>query len=271
MEYFKAQTLQQASQWAEKYGQKAVLLNGGTDVIYRMDKEMFNPEVLIDIKEISELKRLNYKEKERLEIGGAITINELGKIEGIFKPFSYLMENAYKFGGSATRNRATLVGNICNKVYPMPYFGTILLVLEAYIEIYHYKTGVRTLNVEEFLSLPTEKRLIDGEIIKTLYIPYMPGTGVYVNENIKDQIPAGFSLALYRGGKINIAFGNFHQSPRRLSAWEEQIKVKGLSFLLLKNMLLSIFGNLHHGKEQYVEDFAREMMLLLEGNKAGGE
>ena len=271
MEYLKAKTLQQASEWAEHYNQGAVFLNGGTDVIYRMDKNMFEPDVLIDIKEIPELKRLNDKENEILEIGGAVTINELSSIENIFKKFPYLMDNAYKFGGSATRNRATLVGNICNKVYPMPYFGTILLVLDASIEIYHYRTGTRILPVEEFFNLPVDKRLACGEIIKTLHIPYRTGTGIYINENIKEETPTGFSLALYHGKKTNIAYGDFHQVPKRLKKWEEKIKKKGLNHALLKNMLLSIFQDVDHTKEQYIENFANEVLLLLKENSVGGK
>ncbi|MCC5910518.1 MAG: FAD binding domain-containing protein, partial [Clostridiaceae bacterium] len=62
-EYFKPETLKEASELLVKYGEGAHILNGGTDLVVRMRENHLAPEAVIDIKGIKELYNLSYDEE----------------------------------------------------------------------------------------------------------------------------------------------------------------------------------------------------------------
>lgn len=138
-EYLKAATLEEASLALIEGQGKAVILNGGTDVLVRIREKLIQPELVIDIKGISELKDIKYDEKG-LTIGALTTMNELGEIKEIQENYSFLSDAAHTVGSVQIRNRATLVGNICN-ASPLADTATSLLVLDATINTYHAQKG----------------------------------------------------------------------------------------------------------------------------------
>ncbi|MCF8474982.1 MAG: FAD binding domain-containing protein [Emcibacter sp.] len=84
---------------------------GGTDIIPRLKKQIFNPENLISLSGISDLKGIE-KKGEIIIIGALTTLDDLANHDLIKKYFPTLAHAAHKVASPQIRNRATLGGNI---------------------------------------------------------------------------------------------------------------------------------------------------------------
>jgi len=75
-EYFKPLKVEDVLALLFKYKNKAKLLAGGTDIIVHLKEDLVSPEVVIDVKGLSELGELNLKGDE-IFIGANTTFTEL--------------------------------------------------------------------------------------------------------------------------------------------------------------------------------------------------
>jgi carbon-monoxide dehydrogenase medium subunit len=173
-DYFKPKTLEEALTLLAKYGEKAKLIAGGTDVIVMIKQKTMAPDVLISLKEIPGLDQI--KSNGSLSIGPMVTHRAIEKSEAIRKNFSALADAADFLGSIQIRNVATIGGNICTAA-PSADTATPLLVLGTQVKIKNLKEE-RTLPIEEFFKGPGETVLKTGEMIKELIIPNpLPNTG----------------------------------------------------------------------------------------------
>ncbi len=113
-DYFAPQTLQETFELLEEHEKDAKLLAGGTDLIVSLRAREQRPKHIIDIKGVKELHELSYDDKRGLTIGAAVNLNKLIHHEAVSKNYPLLREAACTIGDYEVRNRATLVGNICN-------------------------------------------------------------------------------------------------------------------------------------------------------------
>ncbi len=60
-EYFAPQSLVEAVNLLDKYGDQSKVLAGGTDLVVQMKNGRANPAVIIDVKKVPELNRLEWK------------------------------------------------------------------------------------------------------------------------------------------------------------------------------------------------------------------
>ena len=221
-EYLKAATLEEASLALIEGQGKAVILNGGTDVLVRIREKLIQPELVIDIKGISELKDIKYDEKG-LTIGALTTMNELGEIKEIQENYSFLSDAAHTVGSVQIRNRATLVGNICN-ASPLADTATSLLVLDATINTYHAQKGRRTISIHEFFTGPRTNSLELGEIVVSVTIPPVKGKGIYYKNSRRAEVDLStVAVATFRDSEESsrLALGAAAATPIRTFKAEE--------------------------------------------------
>ena len=119
-ELYHAESLDQAVGTLKKYGEKARVLSGGTDLLSLMKERIEGPrlripEVLVDIKNIPELKGITYHAKSGLRIGAAVTLSSLEGSETIQKKIPVLSVAAGQIGTTQIRNRGTIAGNLCQR------------------------------------------------------------------------------------------------------------------------------------------------------------
>lgn len=119
-ELIHAESLSQAAQALKKYGGKARVLSGGTDLLSLMKERIEGPalripEFLVNIKRIPELNGIIYDEESGLRIGSAVTLSSLEKSEIIHEKFPILSRAAGQVGTTQIRNRGTIGGNICQR------------------------------------------------------------------------------------------------------------------------------------------------------------
>jgi CO/xanthine dehydrogenase FAD-binding subunit len=154
---------------------------GGTDVIPKLKGRVTKaPEVLVDLKGISELSYLVYEEGSGLRIGALATISEVANAPIVRKKFPILVQAASAIASTQIQNRGTIVGNICNAV-PSADSAPSLLCLGADV-ICLSKRGERKVKVEDFFMGPNKTVLKAGEIVKEIRVPKVPedSKGVYL-------------------------------------------------------------------------------------------
>ena len=161
-DYFAPQTLQETFELLEKHGREAKLLAGGTDLIVSLRAREQRPKSLIDIKGVKELHELSFDEKRGLTVGAAVNLNKLIHYEAASKNYPLLKEAVSTIGDYEIRNRATLVGNICNGS-PAADSAPALLVLDANVNIASQQ-GKRTIPLREFYTGVKKTALANNEL-----------------------------------------------------------------------------------------------------------
>ena len=139
-EHKDAESIPEAVSWLEKWGSTASVIAGGTDLLGLMKDrlegpQLKTPQVLINVKRIAEMTRIEHDDESGLRIGAAVTLSQLGASDIIRKRFSILSQAARQIGTTQIRNMGTVGGNLCQRPRCM-YF--------RHIDFPCYKKGGRT-------------------------------------------------------------------------------------------------------------------------------
>jgi len=115
-----AESIEEALFWLRRYGEKARIIAGGTDLLRLMKDQVMGPklsipEVLVNVKTIQAMDQIVYNEKAGLRIGPAVTLNCLESSEIIGTDFDVLLMASRQVGTTQMRNMGTVVGNICQR------------------------------------------------------------------------------------------------------------------------------------------------------------
>ena len=171
-EYFEPSTLSEAISLLAQYRGKAKKLAGGTDLLIQMKQRNLTPEYLINIKNISELDYIKHNEDEGLKIGALVTHSSIVNSTIIQEKFDLLVEASLAVGSVQTRNRGTVVGNICNSS-PSADTPPALIALDASFKLISI-IGEKIVKVEEFFISPFKNILMETELVAEIQIPNLP-------------------------------------------------------------------------------------------------
>lgn len=235
-EYFKPKDLGELTELLSQYKTKARILSGGTDLIVRIKDGFEFPEVVIDIKGISELKELKFDGKN-LFIGATVTFNELIESEVVKEKFPLLWEAAKNVASTGIRNRATLVGNICSAV-PSLDSGPALLIYEASL-ILKSKIKERNLNINEWFLGPRKTALKEDEFVYGVNVPLpqKKNGGAYVKlgrYNGEDLAQVGVGILALEGNEYRVAFCAVGPTSSRARKIEALLNGKELNDSLIE-------------------------------------
>jgi CO/xanthine dehydrogenase FAD-binding subunit len=216
-DYHKPSTLQEALELLGRYGGKASVLAGGTDIVSWLRDEMVEPEALVDLKGINGLDQITTDEKS-IHLGSLVTLNDLICSDAINEKLPLLVEAAHVFASTAVRNRATIAGNICSAV-PSCDSGPALLVYEAIICVTG-KNGDREISIVDWFLAPRKTSLAMDEIVTGIKIPLPLGAcggcyaklGRYEGE---DLAQAGVAVLALADNQYRVAFGAVAPKPLR--------------------------------------------------------
>jgi carbon-monoxide dehydrogenase medium subunit len=172
-EYFDPKTLGQAVRLLQKYQGHAKVLAGGTDLFLRLRHRVLAPEVLIDIKRITALSRLQYSSQNGLRIGAAVTQAEVTAHNAVRRHYGALAAAANWVGSRQTRHRATVVGNLCN-ASPAADTAPALIAYRAMVKIVG-PDGERDVALDQFFRGPSQTVLEPAEMVTAVVLP--PPTG----------------------------------------------------------------------------------------------
>jgi xanthine dehydrogenase YagS FAD-binding subunit len=115
--HFSASGIDEAVSLLKRYGKKANVIAGGTDLLGKMKDEILPhyPEAIIDIKGIPGLDFIK-EEGEKLKIGALTRLEDIAGHEVVTHRYSALAEAAHRTASPHIREMGTLGGNICQDI-----------------------------------------------------------------------------------------------------------------------------------------------------------
>ncbi len=195
------------------YQTSASILAGGTDLLSNIRLDIIAPKTLVDIKRIPDFHGITFDSKQGLEIGAAVTVNELMEHPDVKAHYPIMVHAAENLASHQLRNRATVVGNIVN-ASPCADMSPPLLCLDASVHLAsdgdsrvvplsQFFTGVKT----------TDRR--PGEIVEKISVPLtyakLPG-GYYKLKRIRGHDLGVVGVALLKA-KNELRFGVSSAAP----------------------------------------------------------
>lgn len=149
---------------------KSAILAGGTDLLVRMKGDFIEPDLIVDIKRIPQMREIK-KTAKGFQIGAAVSGAELGE-SAVKKAWPGVVEAANLIGSKQVQGRCTMVGNLCN-ASPAADSVPALVAAGAQAVIVGPKKK-RTVAVEKIPTGPGRTSLAKGEIVESLLLPKRP-------------------------------------------------------------------------------------------------
>ena len=170
-DYYSPGTIEEVFSLLRKSKNEAKLLAGGTDLVGNMKLKTLSPKVVIDLKRIKGLNRINYSKRNGLRIGTLATLTDIHTSVAVRENFSFLAQAAGEVGSVQVRNRATLGGNLCNA---SPAADTVppLIAMGAVARIRGPRRE-RAVNLEQLFTGPGSTALKPDELLVQVEAPAM--------------------------------------------------------------------------------------------------
>ncbi len=177
--YIQPKSSKEAVDFLDKHVDQSRPYAGGTDCFIQVRDKRIHPQYLVDLKSIEGFRKIRFDLEKGLTIGAAVRLNEIINHPKVLGYYPVLIEAAREVGGYQLRNRATLVGNLCNA---SPCGDTIGPCL-TYRSKAHIvgPDGRREVDLKDFFEGPGKTCLRSGEIVESISFPIpQPGAeGTY--------------------------------------------------------------------------------------------
>ena len=111
--YVKVDSLTECLRLLRENGEKAMVVAGGTDVIFNMRLKLFDPEVVVSLRGLEELTQVEELDDGGLRIGASARLADLADDPLINERFPAFADSIRAVASTHIRNMATLGGNIC--------------------------------------------------------------------------------------------------------------------------------------------------------------
>ncbi|CAA7601138.1 CO dehydrogenase flavoprotein C-terminal domain [Acididesulfobacillus acetoxydans] len=184
-EYLAPETLAEALALLARYGERAKILAGGTDLLVIMKDRLLKPEVLVDISRLQELQGIRRLPGEGMVIGAAAKVDEVQQTAAIRAQWRALAEATDELGSVQVRGMATLGGNSCH-ASPAAETPPALVALGAKVTLAG-SAGEREILLEHFILGNRKTALREGEILVRFFLPepLSRGASVYLCQGIR--------------------------------------------------------------------------------------
>ena len=190
-------------------GPRGRVLAGGTDLLVQLRTGMIAPDLVVDIKRISETREIRW-EDGALVIGAAVTGAELGEHTAAKSMWPGVVEAAELIGSTQIQGRASLAGNLCNA---SPAADTVpALIAAAATCRVAGPDGTRRVSVEDVCTGPGQLSLGDGEFVVAFEFPERPprSADAYLRFIPRTEmdiavVGAGVNLAFDENGRCSAA------------------------------------------------------------------
>lgn len=171
MNYERPGSLKQAVDLVAAAGGKASILAGGTDLLVRMKGGFVEPDLIVDIKAIAELRSISQTDAG-FRIGAAVPCAELGESAALRTAWPGVVEAANLIGSKQVQGRCTIAGNLCNA---SPAADSVpALVAAGAKAVVVGPGGTRTVDVADVPTGPGKTSLAKGEIIEAITLDARP-------------------------------------------------------------------------------------------------
>jgi carbon-monoxide dehydrogenase medium subunit len=198
-------TISEASQMLGELGEKARLYAGGTELLLAMKHDLLRYEHLIDVKTISELSKIELKNRS-LMIGSTATHRAIESSPAVKENLPVLAQMETKVANVRVRASGTLGGNLC---FAEPHSdpATLLLALGARAQV-QGKAGTKTVGIDKLITGAYETSLAADELLVGVEIPIPAKSqrAAYLKFQLHERPTLGLALVLdVDGDKITTA------------------------------------------------------------------
>lgn len=206
----------------------ARVLAGGTDLMVNFRSGRVRPTTLVSLRDVPGLDVLR-EDGEGIALGARVTLADVLTSELIAERAPVLASTAKRMANVNVRNRATVVGNLCN-ASPAADLAGPLMALDAEVSIASV-SGERRIPVGDLFTGPGQTCLKAGELVVSLHIPAERGSCRYerlANRRTADLALASASLRVERDTagvvtEARVAIGAVTATPRRCEAAEQAL------------------------------------------------
>jgi len=216
-------------------------LAGGTDLIDQLKANRRNADLVVDLKHVPELQRLE-SDGVGLHIGAARCCSDIHHDETVNKNFGGLADSTGLVGSVQIQNRAAVGGNVCNAA-PSGDTTPNLLAHEA-IAVIAGPSGTREVELTDFFVGPGQTVLQDNEILQELILPTPPENSAsaylrFIPRNEMDIAVAGVSSFIHVDPatkivqKARIALASVAPTPVRARGAESVLEGNEISAELI--------------------------------------
>lgn len=231
-DYYRAKTLEEVCETLVKYGDKAGIVAGGTDIMVQIrekDKRWKDMECLLDISALEKELRYITEDGDKIHIGALSTHTDLERSPIVDSYIPFLGKAASTVGSPQIRNRGTIGGSICN-ASPAADPLTPLIALDAYVVI-HGPAGEREVLLRDFYVGKGKVDLREGEFLKEFVVEKLPENVVTAFAKLGrrkalaiSRLNVSVALGVDEDGVIDfarVAPGCIFVTPDRVEAAEE--------------------------------------------------
>jgi carbon-monoxide dehydrogenase medium subunit len=216
-DYVKPATLRDAVKTLARFGPRARVLAGGTDLIGLMAENLVTPDTVVDIKGVPGLDKIEFKNGV-LTIGALVTFSDLRDSAVVAKKFPVIREMTGWVASVGIRNRATMVGNICSAV-PCCDSGPILLVYDAAVLVAG-PSGKRKVPLGDWFVGPRKTVLKRGEMATAVAVPLPKQKHAACFVKLRrydgeDLAQASVTVLAFADNRYRISFGSVAPRPIR--------------------------------------------------------
>jgi carbon-monoxide dehydrogenase medium subunit len=214
--YARPATIAEAVALLAEHGGGARVLAGGTDLVIRLRDGTQRPALVVDVKQIPELRPRIDLVDGALSITAGTTMTDLAADERVRRHFAALAEAAEVVGSVQIRNRATLAGNVCN-ASPAADTAPPLLVYGAVV-VAAGPAGLRRLPLDELFVRSGRTTLATDELVTAIELP-LPRRRIgaaHVRRTRRrghDLASVTLCCAVDEAGETRIAYGSVGPRP----------------------------------------------------------
>ena len=168
-DFFRAEDMGEVTQLLSKYGSRARVIAGGTDLLVSQPPGV---ECLVDISSL----KLSYvrKEDDGINVGAATPLVSLEDSSILSTdPYRVVPEAVNQLATPTIRNMATVGGNLCN-ASPAADLAVVLMVLDARVKVFGTR-GCRELPIGEFFKDVKRTAMMEDELLVEVHIPQGAG------------------------------------------------------------------------------------------------
>ena len=221
-EYEAAESVEQALELLNRYGEDAKLLAGGQSLLSFMRLRLARPSALIDIGRLRELVYVR-EEGDWVAVGALMTYEDAHRDELLKRECPILAFACGEVGDPQVRHVGTVGGGVAHGD-PASDVPTVLVALDAQVVV-RGTGGVRTVAAHDFFRSPFDVDLGPEELVTELRVPRTAGAGwAYLKFHPRAQDWAIVGAAtVVRNGSAAIGLANMGPTPLRATAVEEAL------------------------------------------------
>jgi CO/xanthine dehydrogenase FAD-binding subunit len=227
-DYMAPKSVSEVLDLLDRYGAKAKIMAGGTDLLVLLKVEKIAPEAIINVMKIPELDYV--KEDGGLHIGATAKLSAIRSYCAKEGRYAALFEAISALGKPQVWNMGTMAGNLCT-ASPAADTAPPLLVYNGSVRLFG-RSGERTLGLEEFFTGVNRTALAEGELlveIQTEKISDRTGSAFMKMARVGADISkVTCAVAVERDGNrclsCRVALGAVAPVPMRAKAAEDLVR-----------------------------------------------